>query len=131
MKIVINVCFGGFGLSHKGMMAWAKRRGVTLYPFIQGPGTAFYEPYVGQSSPLLINYSTSPLTSGEFPDGYQAVDDIPRDDPDLVSVVEDLGGGANGPFAELRVVEIPDGVEWVIDEYDGCETVKEKHQSWR
>jgi hypothetical protein len=29
------------------------------------------------------------------------------------------------------VVEIPDGVEWEIAEYDGLEWVAEKHRTWR
>jgi hypothetical protein len=44
--------------------------------------------------------------------------------------VEDLGDKASNWAAKLEVVEIPDGVEWEIDEYDGIETVDEKHRSW-
>jgi hypothetical protein len=28
------------------------------------------------------------------------------------------------------VVEIPDGIEWSIQEYDGLEWVAEKHRTW-
>ena len=48
----------------------------------------------------------------------------------LVDVVERLGKKANGESAELKVVEIPDGVEYEIDEYDGVESIHEKHRSW-
>ena len=58
--------------------------------------------------------------------------DIPRDDPDLIRVVEELGGehrtGASGSCAELRIVEIPDGTDYVIDEYDGNEHIAEAHR---
>jgi hypothetical protein len=30
-----------------------------------------------------------------------------------------MGDEANGRFSELKVVDIPDDVEWQIDEYDG------------
>ena len=30
----------------------------------------------------------------------------------------------------LGIVEIPDGVEWEIEEYDGDEWVSEKHRKW-
>jgi hypothetical protein len=42
-----------------------------------------------------------------------------------------LGEKANGSCASLKVVEIPDGVEWVVEEYYGTEWVAEKHRTWR
>jgi hypothetical protein len=56
--------------------------------------------------------------------------DIKRDDQYLVRVVEELGDDVNGRFSELKVVDIPDDVEWQIDEYDGLEWVAEKHRIW-
>lgn len=56
---------------------------------------------------------------------------LDRSDPHLVHVVEELGAQANGPYAQLKVVEIPDGVIWQIDEYDGCEWVCEAYRTWR
>ena len=57
--------------------------------------------------------------------------EIPRDDPVLIQIVKDLGERAGGTYAELVIIEIPDGVEWVIEEYDGAEWVAEKHKTWR
>lgn len=37
---------------------------------------------------------------------------------------------ASGGFASLKIVEIPDDVEWEICEYDGLEWVAEKHRKW-
>ncbi len=31
MKVVINRCFGGFGLSHEGILKYAEIKGITLY----------------------------------------------------------------------------------------------------
>lgn len=54
-----------------------------------------------------------------------------RANPKLVECVETLGTEmASGCFAELKVVEIPDGVEWCIDDYDGIEAVHEMHRVW-
>ena len=53
-----------------------------------------------------------------------------RDHPLLVKVVEELGKKANGQHADLEVVEIPDDIEYEIDEYDGIETIREKHRTW-
>lgn len=62
-------------------------------------------------------------TLGTYPD-------VERNDPDLVAVVEELGEKAAGPCASLKVVEIPDDVEWWIEEYDGVEHVAEAHLRW-
>jgi hypothetical protein len=90
MKIVINECFGGFGLS-----AVAETR------------------YKNESGNDISNW------------------DIPRNDPILVSIVEELSEDSWGAFAELKIVEIPDDVSWVIEEYDGSEWVAEEHRTWR
>ena len=57
--------------------------------------------------------------------------DLDRSDPMLVAVVLELGTAADTSVSELRVVEIPDDVEWQIEEYDGSEWVAEKHRTWR
>lgn len=56
--------------------------------------------------------------------------EIERADPLLVEVVERLGRAASGTYARLKVVEIPDDVEWTIHDYDGLEWVAEKHRTW-
>jgi hypothetical protein len=37
---------------------------------------------------------------------------------------------SSGVYAELKIVDIPDDVEWEIDEYDGKEWVAEVHRTW-
>ncbi len=56
--------------------------------------------------------------------------DIPRDDPQLLALFEEMGQEAAGAVCHLKVVEIPDGVEWQIEKYDGLEWVAEKHRIW-
>lgn len=56
--------------------------------------------------------------------------DIPRNDPALVQLVEENAGLYSGRCAELRVVEIPDNVDYVVEEYDGKEWVAEQHRTW-
>ena len=55
--------------------------------------------------------------------------EIDRDDPLLVEIVEKLGDDANDKYSKLRVVEIPDDVQWQIEEYDGWEHIAEKHRT--
>lgn len=77
------------------------------------------------SSDALDLYATK---SGRDHDGYGF--DIPRDDPHLVAVVRELGAKADGMCASLKVVEIPNEVEWEVKDYDGVEWVAEKHRTW-
>ena len=55
--------------------------------------------------------------------------DIERNDPTLIEVVEELEN-SSGSLASLSIVEIPDGIEWYIYDYDGMETIHENHRSW-
>ena len=102
MKIVINTCHGGFGLSKLALESYARRHGVEL----------------GKWNQMWHYFS-------DF-----SARDIDRADPVLVEIVESLGTLANGYCADLKVVEIPDGVEWSIHEYDGSEWVAEAHRTW-
>lgn len=56
--------------------------------------------------------------------------DIERNDADLVKVVEVLGDDVNDLTSKLEVVEIPDDVKYQIEEYDGYESIHEKHRRW-
>ena len=63
--------------------------------------------------------------------GYDAADHhVERDDIALVRVVEELDAKASTELSELAVVEIPDNVEWWIEDYDGAETIHEAHRVW-
>jgi hypothetical protein len=55
---------------------------------------------------------------------------IDRDDPHLISVVEELGCDANGPNAELAVVTVPDCVDWAIGDVVGIEFVSADGKIW-
>jgi hypothetical protein len=115
-KIVINNCHGGFGLSNEAIQYLDELKNLNLIAVRD------------------TEYRSLDITHwfvGEIGDSNQFYpNDIARDDPDLVRVVEEMGERANSKFAKLKVVEIPDGVEWEIDEYDGCEWIAEKHRRW-
>ena len=69
-------------------------------------------------------------TLDEIQEHYFYPRNIDRTDLDLIEVVKKLGNKANGTCSELKIVEIPDGIEFELSEYDGLETVEEKHRSW-
>ena len=48
----------------------------------------------------------------------------------MIEVVEELGEKASGRYGHLVVVEIPDGMDYVIDDYDGIETLHENVKVW-
>lgn len=50
--------------------------------------------------------------------------DPKRTDPLLIRVVDELGAEASAKGSELRVVEIPDGSKWQINECGGVEIVE-------
>lgn len=55
---------------------------------------------------------------------------IERNDPCLVQVVEELGKESYGDYSDLKIVDIPDGISWYIQEYDGLESIHETHRVW-
>lgn len=69
-------------------------------------------------------------------EGGHLVPEPERDDPDLVAVVKELGEKAGftryGSRSELRIVSIPDGINWVIEvkDDDSWEFVFEKGHVW-
>jgi hypothetical protein len=53
-----------------------------------------------------------------------------RSNPILVAMVEEDAERVSGDHAELEIIEIPDDVDWVIEEYDGIEWIAERHRTW-
>lgn len=55
---------------------------------------------------------------------------IKRDDPVLISVIEDLGIDANGPKSRIKIVYIPQQIDFEIMECKGKEWIVEKYHYW-
>ena len=136
MKIVLNTCFGGFGLSYKAMALYLAAKGERAYFYVDISNYHNYtkEPRYKRVSISEIDssYNHRMITcttkdQGEiihdYPENTFYYRDIPREDPILVFIVETLGAAASGKFAELEVIEIPDGTLYKIDEYDGLESL--------
>lgn len=109
VKVVINRCYGGFGLSFEACKLIAERKGWTLAT--DDYDREYFIPELGKDQRL---------------DPY----DLERNDPILVAVVEELGEDADGYGAELKVVNIPEDIKWHIHDYDGMETIREDHRTW-
>lgn len=128
-KVVINDDFGGFSLSPVALEALARRKGHERLYWFEFAGLNGIKPIQQPDySSWHIAY-TMPNPSND--DESFSSRDIKRDDPDLVAVVEELGTERSSDrYAHLRIVEIPDDVEWFIDEYDGREHIAETHRTW-
>jgi hypothetical protein len=135
MKIVINKCFGGFGLSRAAELELLAREcgHVKLEDPATYYGFAKHEDAKERYRDDVEKAEKFDWFWVHFKDGKPVNDDHRyngRACPKLVALVEEWGERANGRYARLAVVEIPDGVEWEIDNYDGQESVHEKHRSW-
>jgi len=89
-KVVINKCYGGFGLSK-----------IALERYNELAGTSH--------------------TYGR---------DIGRTDANLIQIVEELGVEVNDSNSKLKIVEVPDDVDWELKQNDGMEWIAETHETW-
>lgn len=114
-RVVVNSCFGGFGLSHEAIMRYGELAGLNLK-------------HIKDQQSFWMNYY---FINGIEDDRHHfSSSDLNRDDPLLVQVVEELGRTADGDYAKLRIADVPDNIKWYIDDYDGIETVREVHRTW-
>ena len=136
MKVVINGCYGGYNLSALAISEWCKRKKKPCYFFTHSEKKGYMP--VELADITSRSYSWFAFTVPN-PDDFDDRDDsihiddyytIERNDPDLINVVEQLGVVANDDCADLSIVDIPDGVDYIIEEYDGIEHIAEKHRTW-
>jgi hypothetical protein len=119
MKIAINRDFGGFSLSDQAFEALLTRKNIA------------FDVVANKSSFIGNDYYLAgrPHTNETYISDYEVYSQ--RNDPDLIAVIEQLGEAANGKYANIKIVEIPDDVDWYIEEYDGLEHVAEAHRTWQ
>lgn len=138
MKIVLNGCYGGFGLSYEAMYLYltAKNKEVFFYADI-----STYDDYtkvhkyqhmtlreIRKAKTSRYIYCTTQYQGeyiyNKFPEDVVSFNNIDRTDPTLVSVVETIGPeAASGRFASLYIEELPAGTLYKIDKYDGLESL--------
>lgn len=118
MKIAVNKCFGGFDLSEK-----AYERMIEL-------GVKTYNNW----EELKENHKEGVyvvITDDSFGKYYSNFGDYKnRNNNVLIQVIEELKDEASGSFGDIKIIDIPESIEWEIDDYDGVETIRESHMSW-
>ena len=143
-KVVWNACYGGFNLSPraKKMLYEKKHPGETVYFYreIHNEDRDTYtflrideEDLETCDAPIIycmsldfgkeITYASGSDDDKNFNNHHVWIIDIDRHDPDLISVVEELGTEkASGRYSKLKITDIGEP-PYHIDEYDGYETV--------
>lgn len=126
-KIILNKCYGGFDLSKKAYELYAKKKGLELYAYInylENEGKYKYS-----DGNLFEKYFTKDfgnnveISEEDYEKYYLYLGEKAREDKTLIEVVEELGKEASGMWGELKIVEIPDNAFFIIDNYDGLETL--------
>lgn len=136
-KVILNKCFGGFDVSKEAYMLYAKKKGLTLYLYeSEFINRKFIYKKVNDDNSIFRHYfikdmgDNVEISNEDYEKYCLYLKDEHREDPILIEVVEELGEKASGRFSNLKVVEIPDDLEYVIDEYDGIETLHQKVKEW-
>lgn len=102
MKVLINSCYGGFGYSAKAIKMYLDAKGMK---------------YTGE---LVDSYSSVTLENGNKFSSY----DIDHNDPTIIQIFEEIGSQeCSGDHSQLQCVDIPDGCQYQITEYDGWESI--------
>ena len=141
MEIVVNKCHGGFGLSLKAERLYAEKSGFEVHHYRQTEykhreGADKFERVTSDDGQSLFLHAIKKDIGDSFtewPDDwsdYWCSCELERSDPVLLEVVKELGEKASGQCAKLEIVEVPDDVQWQIEEYDGLEWIAETHRTW-
>ena len=110
-KILINTDVGGFSLSLEAKELYLKEKGFSYT--VEKTNGAWCEyvilpPEINRTLYLLL-----------------------RDDPVLIRIFEQIGSERfSADYCTVKIVEIPDDVQWIICESNGYEWVAEKHRTW-
>lgn len=154
-KVIINNCYGGPSISAKAIKRLAELQGKECYFFKsiynKENSDSIYEEIpieeckifwnafiIKNPNEFLFKGNWHNLSDEEkqkenekFKSIYLSNRIEDREDKLLIQVIEELKEEANGYCAKLKIVEIPDDVQYEIEDYDGLEHISEIHRTWR
>lgn len=128
-KIILNKCYGGFDLSKKAYELYAKKKGLELYTYTMTIENNKCKYKYSDGSDFFIVYFTKDfgnnveISKEDYKKYVLSLRDEAREDKTLIEVVEELGKEASGMCGKLKIVKIPDNAFFIIDSYDGIETL--------
>ena len=122
-KIIINRCYGGFSVNDD-VAKLLKLDGVK----VTFAGEYYPDGVIIKSNVSKNHHYFDNEDFGIIDDNY----DKWRADERLIKAIETIGEDKSyrDDISEIEIIENPDDVEWEIDDYDGIETIHEKHRSW-
>lgn len=135
-KVILNKCFGGFGLSKDAYELYAKKKGISVFRYTQENLKKEIYTYATDDNRTFDFYFTKDfgdnvyISDEDFKKYFLKLDEKFREDKTLIEVVEELDEKANVFYSNLKIVEIPDDLDYVIDNYDGIETLHQKVKEW-
>ena len=110
-KIVLNKCYGGYGINTQAKLELLKRAGYKTKIATNEWG----------DEDILVK------VDGEWKDVYdveEAQSLFDRTSPLLIKLIEEWGSDkVSARYANLVVEEVDKGREFIIDEYDGTEAI--------
>jgi len=110
MRVLINTSIGGFGVTKEA-----------------------FDRLIELGNPAAIEEMAviNDIMSDGSPFDYYSLCYIKRNDSDLMRVVDELGIDNISRRCELKIVEVPDDIDWYIFENEcGQESVHEEHRIW-
>ena len=142
-KVILNKSRGEFSVSPKAYIEYAKKTGINLFFYtIYEWGNASHCTILKQVSDEEISDSKAKIdaitlyvcnkdcgynpTTIEIDGDEFYLDSNNREDPVLISIIEELGDKASSVDSHLVVVEIPDDMSYYIENESGYETLCEK-----
>lgn len=144
MKIVLNRSFIAFGLSKKALKRLSEletkdnrcqyycetilENGV-MYALIKKVSDSMEDSVILLKESIdkdilklpyedFLNVEHTVISEGRFDCDYKM-----RTDKNLITVIEELGGEAGTKYTNLKIFEIPDDYDWLIDSNLGFETL--------
>lgn len=129
-EIILNGCFGGYGISVEAQVEYFKRKGKPYYIYeeiCKGNSHCGYARYEKPTKDYEGITVITCVDHGEFSEKYpyEGRFDADREDEILIQVVKDLGEKANGSCASLYIDEYDDeNFIAYVSEYDGSESLE-------
>ncbi len=139
-KIAINRDWGGFGLSPTATKLYLKKIGKECFFYRQkGWKHDGNEKHIkitlaeAEKETLMLSIYTKDMGKEfkEHTNKYYWYERFHNDRGNklLIEVIEELGTEkASGQYAKIKIVEIPDDLQYEIDDYDGMESIHEEHE---